>query len=442
MSPEQTAQTRATILQLLSNMASAKEIRQYLQRFSDLKKSRFALIKVGGAILRDELDALSSSLAFLQRVGLTPIVVHGAGPQLNDALAAEGIETNTKNGLRVTSPDVLRVARRVFAEQNLALVESLHALSVRAQGLTGGVLEARLVDEAGLGLVGEVTAVHEDAVLSSVRAGVIPVLASLGETATGQIVNINADQAAQHLVRHFEPYKIVFLTGTGGILDEHGALISSINLATDEERLMNAPWLHSGMRLKLQEIAALLRDLPTTSSVSITKPEQLPKELFTHQGAGTLVRKGEAVLALRSWDDVDKPRLRALVEESFGGALDDAYFANTPLATLYVAESYRAAAIVTVVDGLANLDKFVAADAARGEGLARACWDKMREEHPRLFWRARAQNPINAFYVEQADGFVRGETWNVYWCGLTDMADIARCVEAGRSRPATVQRGA
>jgi bifunctional N-acetylglutamate synthase/kinase len=63
-------------------MASAKEIQQYLKRFSQLDASRFAVVKVGGAVLRDDLDALASSLAFLQEVGLTPIVVHGAGPQL------------------------------------------------------------------------------------------------------------------------------------------------------------------------------------------------------------------------------------------------------------------------------------------------------------------------------------------------------------------------
>src|SRR3546814_960042 len=76
-------QTRQTIVRLLSGMGSTKEISQYLKRFSRLDAARFAVVKVGGAILRDELDALVSSLAFLQQVGLTPIVVHGAGPQLD-----------------------------------------------------------------------------------------------------------------------------------------------------------------------------------------------------------------------------------------------------------------------------------------------------------------------------------------------------------------------
>ena len=82
---------RPTIVRLLSNMGSAKEIQQYLKRFSQLDAARFAVVKVGGAILRDELDALVSSLAFLQQVGLTPIVLHGAGPQLDEQMQAAGI---------------------------------------------------------------------------------------------------------------------------------------------------------------------------------------------------------------------------------------------------------------------------------------------------------------------------------------------------------------
>ena len=89
---------RPTIVRLLSNMASAKEIQQYLKRFSQVDAERFALVKVGGAILRDEMEALVSSLAFLQQVGLTPIVLHGAGPQLDEEMKAAGITKQTVDG--------------------------------------------------------------------------------------------------------------------------------------------------------------------------------------------------------------------------------------------------------------------------------------------------------------------------------------------------------
>ena len=100
---------RTTIVRLLSNMASAKEIQQYLKRFSAVDATRFAVVKVGGAILRDDLESLVSSLSFLQQVGLTPVVIHGAGPQLDEEMAAAGIPKQVVDGLRVTPPEVLAV---------------------------------------------------------------------------------------------------------------------------------------------------------------------------------------------------------------------------------------------------------------------------------------------------------------------------------------------
>ncbi|MEP7097401.1 MAG: acetylglutamate kinase, partial [Dokdonella sp.] len=233
MNAETHLQVRQTIVRLLSNMASAREIDQYLKRFAQLDAKRFAVVKVGGAVLRDDLVALSSSLAFLQQVGLTPIVVHGAGPQLDEELAALGITKQTINGLRVTSPETLAIVRRVFQTQNLSLVEALQQADARATSVLSGVFEAEFIDRDTLGLVGKVARVNLAPIEASLRAGSIPVIASLGETAGGQILNINADFAANELVRVLRPYKIIFLTGTGGLLDENGEVIDSINLSTD-----------------------------------------------------------------------------------------------------------------------------------------------------------------------------------------------------------------
>ncbi len=236
-------QIRQTIVRLLSSMASSREIDQYLKRFAQLDAKRFAVVKVGGAVLRDDLEALTSSLAFLQQVGLTPIVVHGAGPQLDEELAAAGIEKQTMDGLRVTSPETLAIVRRVFQTQNLSLVEALQEVDARATSVVSGVFEAEFIDRDALGLVGRVARVELAPIEACLRAGSIPVIASLGETTGGQIVNINADFAANELVRVLKPYKIIFLTGTGGLLDGAGGIIDSINLSTEYDALMAQPWL-------------------------------------------------------------------------------------------------------------------------------------------------------------------------------------------------------
>lgn len=430
---------RPIIVRLLSNMASAKEIQQYLKRFSQLDAKRFAVVKVGGAILQDDLENLTSSLAFLQQVGLTPIVIHGAGPQLNAQLERAGIETPIVGGLRVTSAAALAVVRRVFHAENLKLVEALQAVGARATSILGGVFEADFLNRRKFQLVGKVTRVHQAPIEAAIKASSIPVIASLGETAGGQILNINADIAANELVAALKPYKIIFLTGTGGLLDGDGETISSINLSTEYEALIDAPWLHSGMRLKIQQIHDLLKKIPLSSSVSITKPEELAKELFTHRGSGTLVRMGEKIRRATTWRRLDLERTRTLVESSFGRKLAADYFTRTRLYCAYVSEHYRAALLLTQEHGIAHLDKFAVADDAQGEGLGRAAWQVMRAENPKLFWRARPDNPVNEFYFEEADGCLKGERWNVYWYGLTSFAEIEAAVDHSRARPATLK---
>jgi acetylglutamate kinase len=437
--------TRQTIVRLLSAMGSAKEVQQYLRRFSQLDARRFAVVKVGGAVLRDDLSELASSLTFLQRVGLTPIVVHGAGPQLDDELVKAGIEKRTVNGLRVTPPEALGIVRRVFHQQNLRLVDALHAMETRASSVVSGVFAADWLDRDNYGLVGRVARIELAPIDASLRSGSIPIIASLGETEEGQILNINADFAANELVRALQPYKIVFLTGTGGLLDPDDKVIDSINLSTEYEHLMAQPWVSGGMRLKLEQIADLLNDLPLASSVSITRPAELARELFTHKGSGTLVRRGEKVLRFESWQGVDRERMRALIESSFAPRrLSPDYFERTRPQRVYVSENYRAAMILTMEHvgkerGLPYLDKFAVLDDAQGEGLGRAVWQVMRAETPRLFWRSRLGNPVNAFYHEQSDGCFKTGRFRVFWYGLdNDFTVIARCVEHCVQRQATL----
>ena len=430
---------RSTIVRLLSNMASAKEIQQYLKRFSQIDATRFAVVKVGGAILRDDIEALVSSLAFLQQVGLTPIVIHGAGPQLDEQMVAAGISKEIRDGLRVTSPNVLAVVRRVSQQENLKLVEALHSAGVRATSITSGVFEADYLGRKKYGLVGKVARVETSGIEAAIRAQSIPVIASLGETSGGQILNVNADWSANELVKTLQPYKIIFLTGTGGLLDGEGRVIDSINLSTEFAELTQQPWLHSGMRVKIEQIHDLLMQLPPSSSVSITRPDELAKELFTHRGSGTLVRRGERIRRVTRWDKLDLKRLTALIESGFGRKLAPDYFEKTKPYRVYVSEHYRAALLLTKERGIAYLDKFAVSDDAQGEGLGRAAWQVMRAENPKMFWRSRTGNAINDFYFGESDGCIKGERWHVFWYGLESFNDVRFAIEHCQARPATLK---
>lgn len=420
---------RQTIVHLLSNMSDGKEIRSYLQRFSEVDSSRFAVIKIGGAILRDHLDETAAALAFLHTVGLTPIVIHGGGPQLDELLEERRIETRKIDGLRVTDPQVLDAARETFIEQNILLVEAIRQQGVAAHGLTAGAFEADYVDEEKYGLVGEPTEVHLALIRSIVGSGAIPILTCLGVAPGGQIVNMNADSATRALVHAVQPMKIIFLVDAGGLLDGDGRPIESINLASDYDHLMAQDWVHSGMRLKLAEIKRLLDDTPLSTSVSITTPSGLVKELFTHGGSGTMVRKGELINRETEKDDLDQGQVVKLVEESFARTLKPGWWEGLTLESAYLSESLRAGALIARVGDFAYLDKFAILDDARGEGLARTVWAKLTADYPVFYWRSRTENGFNSFYVDESDGSIKRGPWTVFWKGETDLARIAGVVE-------------
>ena len=429
------AEVRQTVIELLGQLGSSREARQYLKQFSRIEETRFAVVKVGGAVMREDLDELAAALAFLHRLGLTPIVLHGAGPQLDEAMAAAGVEVRKHDGLRVTTEEVMAVARPVIYRANAALVDALEARGIRARGVIHGVFEARLADRERLGLVGAVERVNLEPVANAIRAGALPVVACLGESPSGQVMNINADIAARELVWSVQPHKVIFLTGTGGLLDQSGRIISAISLRTDYDHLLAQDWVHSGMRLKLEQIKDMLDRLPPETSVSMTSAANLTRELFTHTGAGTLIRRGERI----DWFDPVESALIAplslLLEQSFGRELREGWWEERDVLGLLWAESGRAAAlIVNGIGGTPYLDKFVVTPEAQGEGLGAALWQALVQRFSRLYWRARAGNPVAGWYFQQATHAHRRAEWILFSIGIDDFNQLERLVHDALER--------
>lgn len=419
---------RATLVALLSEIQDGREIRAYLDRFGAAGQSRFAVIKVGGAVLDKQMDQLARALSLLHTLGLTPIVVHGAGPQLDQALTAKGLDAGKLDGLRVTTPEIMRVVASVSRKVGGQLTAAIRKYGGAAALVSPTAITARLRDEKKYGRVGDVIDLDKDHITTLSASGHIPVLSCVAVDENGQTVNVNADTMAREVVTALKPLKIVYLTGVPGLLDANGEVISAINLEAELEDLEVTGVVRDGMQFKLREIRTLLQNLPETTSVSITSPEGLVGELFTHAGRGTLVRRGEQINTLHTKAKVDENKLCALVEEAFGRTLRTGYFDQLPLRRAYVAAGYRAAAVVTEVNGEAVLDKFAVAKSARGAGLSHALWRKMTQDHPVLFWRSRRNNPFNEFYHEHAEGSVRRGAWTVFWTGAVSLSDIDHIV--------------
>ena len=112
--------------------------------------------------------------------------------------------------------------------------------------------------------------------------------------------------------------------------------------------------------------------------MSITSVDSLARELFTHRGAGTLIRRGERILEFNQFDDASRERTRQLLETSFERSLKPGYFDNLDIECILASESFGAMAIVLKgVDGIPYLDKFAVTPEAQGAGLGAAVWQAL-----------------------------------------------------------------
>ncbi|KAK0528907.1 hypothetical protein OC834_002036 [Tilletia horrida] len=429
------AADRETITRLLYSLASRKEVERYLRIFSAANK--FAVLKVGGAILTQQLDELALSLSFLHRVGLYPIVVHGAGPQLNEILEREGVEPDYIDGIRITDAKTLHVARKVFLEENARLVAKLESLGSRARPIPLGTFTASYLDKDKYGFVGKIESVDKEPIEAAIRAGCLPVLTSLAETEDGQILNVNADVAASELSKVLEPLKIVYLNEKGGLF--HGKtkeLLETINLDEEYDDLMKQEWVKFGTKLKLREMKELLDHLPRSSSVAIISVDQLQKELFTDSGAGTLIRRGFKLYKTDNIEEIGSERLRTLLkdndDEIKSGRKSVAQFfsdlSKHPY-TVYGDEPFDCAAFVIRPEGeVPILTKMVSTRGGILNGVNDNVWNQIRKDHKRLIWTARADDENRAWHYERADGSFSRNGRSLFYYGIHDVAEVERVV--------------
>jgi acetylglutamate kinase len=265
-----------------------KEAQPYIESLRD----RTLVIKLGGSTLENQRDALED-IVWLRGLGARPVLIHGGGAEINEWLGRLGIPSRFERGLRVTDAQTLDVVRMVLTGKvNGELVCMLGQLGGRAVGLTGldgALLRARVLSPA-LGFVGVVTSVDPGPVDTLSAAGYIPVVAPLALGEDGSILNVNADDAAADLACGLGAAKLLYLSDVPGILDASGALLSTLTDAQVRALIADGT-IYGGMIPKAE---ACLRALETTGRVHIVdgrEPHVLIRELFTHEGAGTMIER-------------------------------------------------------------------------------------------------------------------------------------------------------
>jgi bifunctional N-acetylglutamate synthase/kinase len=273
-------------------------------------------------------------------------------------------------------------------------------------------------------------------VRAALAAGCLPVVALVRPEGEGRAALDGRFDEIAALAAGLGTRKIVFVGRRSGLQPTDGRVVSIVDLAHEKRALLEPGVLPGPQAELLRQIGRIVDQVPHRLTVSVTSPLDLLRELFTVKGAGTLVRRGSLVTRHAAGAGVDRGRLTGLLEEAFERRLvSDAM--PPPVRTVYVADDYRGAAIVSDTPLAPYLSKFAVTLEARGEGIGRDLWRAMEAELPRLYWRSRAANPITTWYREHCDGLQRVRAhdvdWVILWRGLgaAEVPEaITRCTAA------------
>lgn len=267
----------------------------YIQRFN----RKIIVVKYGGAAMLDEelKKKVIEDVVLLKLVGFKPIIVHGGGKEISKWVDKTGMETNFKNGLRVTDEATLELAEMVLAKVNQDLVTLIANLGVKPVGISGKdgqMLVAEKITAGGedIGFVGDVTKVNPKIIYDLLDNDFLPVIFPIGMDEEGQGYNINADAAASAIAEAVGAEKLAFLSDIQGLYtdkDDPSTLISEI-YEDEAKELIETGKVEGGMLPKLKNcIQAIENGVSRVHILDGRIPHCLLLEIFTDKGVGTAI---------------------------------------------------------------------------------------------------------------------------------------------------------
>ena len=269
-------------------------------------RNTITVIKIGGSLMEDHIAMMHLMLdaVFMESVGMQPVIVHGGGKAISDAMQIAGIEPRFVQGRRYTDTDSLEIVKQVLGKEiSEQLVEQLNMFEGHAESLSvcfdSNVLFGEklvLTDEHGalvdMGWVGTVTRVDTEAIRTLCNRGIIPVIPSIALTddGTGQTLNVNADTAATAVARELHAEKLVYVSEVNGLRtnpDDPHSMIDSLT-AEQARQMLASGAIVGGMIPKIQAcLETLERSVNKIHIINGRLRHALLLEIFTSMGVGT-----------------------------------------------------------------------------------------------------------------------------------------------------------
>lgn len=257
---------------------------KYIKKF----EHKVIVVKYGGNAMENPAirDSVFEDIAMLWQLGLKIVLVHGAGPKIDQTMARQGLTKQVVHGLRVTDQATLDIVEQVLHEINQDCVKQLEVHHAEARDCTDGVLVTKIIDLA-LGFVGAIEEIRTDRLLQALEQGSIPVISSIGRDASGQTTNINADTVASAVASALQAEKLTILTDIDAVMDANKERIRHLSIE-QAQALMGDGTIHTGMIPKVRAcIEAVSRGVTKAHLLNGITPRALLIEIFTDTGIGT-----------------------------------------------------------------------------------------------------------------------------------------------------------
>ncbi len=270
---------------------NVNNVPKYVKKY----KKDLIVIKYGGNVLIDRniFNNFIQDISILNKLGLSIIVVHGGGPRIERELKKGNIETKFINGLRVTDKNVIDIVEKVLIDFNNDIVDSLNKKGSKGVSINtkkNNVINV-IPDKPELGFVGVPQTIDVKIIRNIIDQNQIPIVAPLGLDKDKQTYNINGDTAASAIAKKLKSRRLLLMTNVEGVYDDRKTLISEIK-PYDMENLVNLKIVQGGMLPKIKNcIDAVENGVRGVVILDGRKPRSILKEIFSDQGAGTLIRK-------------------------------------------------------------------------------------------------------------------------------------------------------
>ena len=267
-------------------------------KFIEKYKSKKIVFKYGGQVMAsDQLSkAFAQDAAICNLIGIKNLVIHGGGPQIKKKLEAQKIESKFILGLRVTDEKVIKIVEDVLLNDiNPDLVRTINSFNAIAEPVTArnenSILKVKKAKNPDLGFVADPEEIDIDKLNNFINTNKIPVIAPMGLGNQDQVYNINADTAAGTIAIKIKAERLLLMTDVPGVKDKNNNYISKLTIS-EAQKLIDNETITGGMIPKIQTcISAVKNGVGGVVIIDGTRPHAVLHELFTDEGAGTLITK-------------------------------------------------------------------------------------------------------------------------------------------------------